>query len=91
VFCEIIDKHAWKCFCIHLHFSQDDDEVLFFFQGTSVRRAVAVSVLIVLLFSSRAVYNFVTVSMSQRLPGFGYDWINVSDQVSAFPRLSLFQ
>ena len=53
------------------------------FQGTSVCQAVVVSVLIVTLFTSRAVYNFITVSPSIRnkLPGFGYDWVNVSDQV----------
>lgn len=58
-------------------------------KGTSVIQAVAVSVMIVLLFSSRAVYNFITISLqSKGLPGFGYDWINVSDQADYVHNLS---
>ncbi|KAK7104715.1 G protein-coupled receptor 137Ba-like [Littorina saxatilis] len=59
-------------------------------KGTSVCQAVAMSVLIVTLFTSRAVYNFITISPSikNKLPGFGYDWVNVSDQVDAVQNLS---
>ena len=46
-------------------------------------QAVVVSLLMVTLFLSRAVYNFITITpnIRNKLPGFGYDWINVSDQV----------
>nr|KAG5710695.1 hypothetical protein BaRGS_035097 [Batillaria attramentaria] len=59
-------------------------------KGMSVCQAVVVSVLMNLLFTSRAVYNFITVSPSLRakLPGFGYDWVNVSDQIDNVKNLS---
>ena len=49
----------------------------------TVRRAVVTSVLIVLLYTSRAVYNFIAISGPLRhMLSFGYGWVNVSDQVS---------
>ncbi|KAL8566841.1 hypothetical protein ACOMHN_052239 [Nucella lapillus] len=59
-------------------------------KGTSVCQAVVISVLIITLFTSRAVYNFITISpkVRQVLPGFGYDWVNVSDQVDSVKNLS---
>jgi hypothetical protein len=57
-----------------------------------VCQAVSASVIIILLFCSRAVYNFIIVTLDTRglfLPGFGYDWINVSDQVSLLGFLPL--
>ncbi|PVD26728.1 hypothetical protein C0Q70_14406 [Pomacea canaliculata] len=59
-------------------------------KGTSVCQAVVVSTLIVLLFTSRAVYNFITISplLKKELPDFGYDWVNVSDQADTVKNLS---
>ena len=42
------------------------------------------SILVSLLYTSRAVYNLVAVcpvSREKKLPSFGYGWINVTDQV----------
>ena len=46
-------------------------------------QAIAACVIILLLFTSRAVYNFISIypAVKSRMPGFGYDWVNVSDQV----------
>lgn len=56
------------------------------FQGTSVCKALAANGLILLLYSSRAIYNMIAVlpvnRETHKLPSFGYGWINVTDQVS---------
>ncbi|KAL3872855.1 hypothetical protein ACJMK2_036042 [Sinanodonta woodiana] len=52
-------------------------------KGTTVCQAIVVCVLIILLYTSRAVYNFVAIcpiSREKNVPSFGYNWINVSDQ-----------
>ncbi|KAL5008293.1 hypothetical protein ScPMuIL_013874 [Solemya velum] len=51
-------------------------------KGTTVRQALVVCVIIILLFTSRALYNLLAVCPPLRLkvPGFGFNWVNVSDQ-----------
>ncbi|KAK2186482.1 hypothetical protein NP493_198g00007 [Ridgeia piscesae] len=57
-------------------------EVVLEARGMTVRRAVVTSVLIVLLYTSRAVYNFIAISGPLRhMLSFGYGWVNVSDQL----------
>ncbi|KAI0227223.1 hypothetical protein LSAT2_022304 [Lamellibrachia satsuma] len=57
-------------------------EVVLEARGMTVRRAVITSVLIVLLYTSRAVYNFIAISGPLRhMLNFGYGWVNVSDQL----------
>lgn len=48
-------------------------------QGASLLQAATVSILTVLLYTSRAVYNFIAISYPN-VPGFNYGWTNVSDQ-----------
>ncbi|CAL1542172.1 unnamed protein product [Lymnaea stagnalis] len=58
-------------------------------KGTTVRRAVVVTILITLLFLSRTVYNLISICPAMKsTPNFGYDWINVTDQADSVPRLS---
>lgn len=47
--------------------------------GASLIQAATVSILTVLLYASRAVYNFIAVTQV-KLPGFNFGWTNVSDQ-----------
>ncbi|CAH1790938.1 unnamed protein product [Owenia fusiformis] len=51
-------------------------------KGTTTCQASVACVLIVLLYTSRAIYNLIVVFLgpSCNLPNFGYDWVNVSDQ-----------
>ncbi|KAJ3584678.1 hypothetical protein NHX12_015173 [Muraenolepis orangiensis] len=51
-------------------------------KGTSVRQAMAIGVLVVLLFTSRACYNLVVVALAPEGPStpFSYGWYSVSDQ-----------
>ncbi|XP_064601583.1 G protein-coupled receptor 137Ba-like [Liolophura sinensis] len=55
-------------------------------KGTTLCQAMIASVAIVLLYLSRAVYNFIAIypATRKRVPGFGYDWVNVSDQADIF-------
>uniref|UniRef100_A0A2C9KNM9 Uncharacterized protein n=1 Tax=Biomphalaria glabrata TaxID=6526 RepID=A0A2C9KNM9_BIOGL len=58
-------------------------------KGTTVRKAVAVTILINLLFLSRTVYNLISICNTMKTtPNFGYDWINVTDQADSVPNLS---
>lgn len=51
-------------------------------QGVTVCQAVVACVLMLILYTSRAVYNLIAVSKAQiNLPDFGYGWLDVSDQV----------
>ena len=49
-------------------------------KNLSIFKAVLISVCITLFLVSRTVYNLVAISTNY-LPDFGFDWINVSDQV----------
>lgn len=55
-------------------------------QGTSMCQAIAACVVILMLFTSRAIYNFISIypALKTKVPDFGYDWVNVSDQVSIY-------
>ncbi|KAH9519439.1 hypothetical protein Btru_002628 [Bulinus truncatus] len=58
-------------------------------KGTTVRKAVVVTILINLLFLSRTVYNLISICPAMKpTPNFGFDWINVTDQADSIPRLS---
>ncbi|BFZ07095.1 hypothetical protein BsWGS_10134 [Bradybaena similaris] len=58
-------------------------------KGTTVCKAVAAAILITLLFLSRTVYNIISMIPAMKgAPNFGFDWINVTDQADAIPRLS---
>lgn len=52
-------------------------------QGTSVCQATVIGAVVILLYTSRACYNLVVVSLSpQDKPSpFSYGWYSVSDQV----------
>lgn len=52
-------------------------------QGTSVCQATAIGAVVILLYTSRACYNLVVVSLSpqDRPSPFNYGWYSVSDQV----------
>lgn len=64
---------------------------IFFLQGTTVRKALVASILITLLFLSRTVYNIISISPGIKwAPSFGFDWINVTDQVQMFSGYSKF-
>ncbi|XP_013382886.1 integral membrane protein GPR137B [Lingula anatina] len=49
-------------------------------KGTSKWQAMAACVVIVVLFTSRVVYNVIAICNIEKMPGFGYDWVNVSDE-----------
>ncbi|XP_076816345.1 G protein-coupled receptor 137Ba-like isoform X1 [Clavelina lepadiformis] len=51
-------------------------------KGTTVCQATSVGILIVLLYSSRAIYNLLAISplRCSQLSSFNFDWYNVSDQ-----------
>ncbi|XP_078482542.1 integral membrane protein GPR137B-like [Ciona intestinalis] len=51
-------------------------------KGTTVCQATSVGIIIVLLYSSRAVYNLLAISplRCSELSSFNFDWYNVSDQ-----------
>ncbi|XP_029449965.1 integral membrane protein GPR137B isoform X2 [Rhinatrema bivittatum] len=51
-------------------------------KGSSLCQVTAIGVTVILLYTSRACYNLVILSMSQeaRIHSFDYDWYNVSDQ-----------
>ncbi|CAG5133734.1 unnamed protein product [Candidula unifasciata] len=58
-------------------------------KGTTVCKAVAAAIWITLLFLSRTVYNIISMIPAMKgAPNFGFDWINVTDQADAVPRLS---
>lgn len=52
-------------------------------QGTSVCQATAIGAVVILLYTSRACYNLVVVSLSpqDRPSPFNYGWYSVSDEV----------
>ena len=51
------------------------------FQGTSKIQAVIVTIFTSFLFITRTLYNILAISIDKmKLPDFGFDWINVSDQ-----------
>lgn len=45
-------------------------------------QATWVCVATILLYISRAVYDLIAIAIPRTIPAFGYDWINVSDEVS---------
>jgi integral membrane protein GPR137 len=50
-------------------------------QGTSKIQAVIVTIFTSFLFITRTLYNILAISIDKmKLPDFGFDWINVSDQ-----------
>ncbi|KAM8952939.1 integral membrane protein GPR137B [Pelodytes ibericus] len=51
-------------------------------KGSSVCQVTCIGVTVILLYTSRACYNFVVLSLSEnsRYSSFDYDWYNVSDQ-----------
>ncbi|XP_056324383.1 G protein-coupled receptor 137Ba [Danio aesculapii] len=51
-------------------------------KGTSVCQVTVIGLLVILLYSSRACYNLVVLSLTdvQSINSFDYDWYNVSDQ-----------
>ncbi|XP_064621751.1 G protein-coupled receptor 137Ba-like isoform X2 [Lineus longissimus] len=52
-------------------------------KGTTRCQSLSACVIIVLLYTSRAVYNIVAINCRNdkcHIPGFGFNWINVSDQ-----------
>ncbi|XP_053316590.1 integral membrane protein GPR137B [Spea bombifrons] len=51
-------------------------------KGSSVCQVTFIGVTVILLYTSRACYNFVVLSLSEdsRYSSFDYDWYNVSDQ-----------
>ena len=52
-------------------------------QGTTVCQAIVACVIVVLLYTSRAVYNMIAIARkNSNILNFGFGWINVSDQVS---------
>ncbi|XP_074651222.1 G protein-coupled receptor 137Ba-like [Tubulanus polymorphus] len=48
-------------------------------RGTTSCLSITVCVLIIVLYMTRAIYNIIAVTCP-KIPGFGYSWINVSDQ-----------
>uniref|UniRef100_A0A0B6ZRC0 Uncharacterized protein n=1 Tax=Arion vulgaris TaxID=1028688 RepID=A0A0B6ZRC0_9EUPU len=57
-------------------------------KGTTVRKAVVVTILITFLFLSRTIYNLVSICFAtKRAPDFGFDWINVTDQADSVSKL----
>jgi hypothetical protein len=54
---------------------------MFFLKGSSRCQAVVVTFFTSFLFITRTAYNIFAISVDKmKLPDFGYDWINVSDQ-----------
>lgn len=51
-------------------------------KGTTLCQAMTTSIVIILLFTSRAVYNIIALLpyTKEKMPSFGYNWVNVSDQ-----------
>ncbi|XP_029449966.1 integral membrane protein GPR137B isoform X3 [Rhinatrema bivittatum] len=60
-------------------------------KGSSLCQVTAIGVTVILLYTSRACYNLVILSMSQeaRIHSFDYDWYNVSDQSGKKPNQNI--
>ena len=52
------------------------------FKNISIQKAMIVSILTSFLLISRTLYNILAITIEDlNLPDFGFDWINVTDQV----------
>ncbi|KAK3093144.1 hypothetical protein FSP39_011777 [Pinctada imbricata] len=68
--------------CIYKMRKMTSSHVILEAKGTTVCQALTVSILTILLFASRAIYNLLVICrpLQKYLPTFNYGWINVSDQ-----------
>ena len=63
----------------------------FLFQGTTKCKAITACTLIIILYSSRAVYNLFAISQPlNKVISFGFGWINVSDQVFTWNAMKIY-
>lgn len=69
-------------FCIYKMSKMSASSVVLEAKGTTLCQALATSIITILLFTSRVVYNFLVICphVQDKLPSFGYGWVNVSDQ-----------
>ncbi|XP_071079639.1 G protein-coupled receptor 137Ba-like [Haliotis cracherodii] len=69
-------------FCIYKMSKMSSSSLVLEAKGTSMCQAIAACVVILMLFTSRAIYNFISIypALKTKVPDFGYDWVNVSDQ-----------
>ncbi|ESO90132.1 hypothetical protein LOTGIDRAFT_192257, partial [Lottia gigantea] len=72
--------------CIYKMTKMSSSSLVLEAKGTTMCQAISAGLLITLLFTSRAIYNFIAIYPKERskIPGFGYDWVNVSDQADAY-------
>lgn len=69
-------------FCIYKMSRMSASSVVLEAKGTTLCQALATCIITILLFTSRVVYNFLVIfpTIQDKLPSFGYGWVNVSDQ-----------
>ncbi|KAK6181220.1 hypothetical protein SNE40_009123 [Patella caerulea] len=72
--------------CIYKMTKMSSSALVLEAKGTTMCQSISAGLIITLLFTSRAIYNFIAVypKDTSRIPGFGYDWVNVSDQADAY-------
>lgn len=68
--------------CIYKMSRMSASSVVLEAKGTTLCQALSTCIITILLFTSRVIYNFLVIfpQVQDKLPSFGYGWVNVSDQ-----------
>lgn len=66
--------------CIYKMRTMSSSNVILAAKGTTLCQSLTVSILIILLYASRAIYNILAVLLINKIPSFGYGWSNVTSQ-----------
>ncbi|XP_061163349.1 G protein-coupled receptor 137Ba-like [Saccostrea echinata] len=66
--------------CIYKMRTMSSSNVILEAKGTTLCQSMTVSILIILLYASRAIYNILAVLLFNKMPSFGYGWTNVTSQ-----------
>ncbi|GAV06216.1 hypothetical protein RvY_16238 [Ramazzottius varieornatus] len=71
-------------FCVYKLASMSSANILLEAKGATVGQATAFCVVTICLYVSRAIYDFIALSCPEKIPGFDYGWINVSNEGDLF-------
>ncbi|XP_048732828.2 G protein-coupled receptor 137Ba-like isoform X2 [Ostrea edulis] len=66
--------------CIYKMRTMSSSNVILEAKGTTLCQSLTLSILIILLYASRAIYNILAVLLFNKIPSFGYGWTNVTSQ-----------
>nr|XP_022328715.1 integral membrane protein GPR137B-like [Crassostrea virginica] len=66
--------------CIYKMRTTSSSNMILEAKGTTLCQSLTFSILIILLYASRAIYNILAVLLVNKIPSFGYGWSNVTAQ-----------